>query len=165
MLKNKSARLLPIKMPGWPINPAVPVGTITCTPPNSKQELEKGGRADPAAVQKIVAQYQAREPGLRSPRFVATRKALEAWLDELQQPKLSDLPGLARAAKQNYQPIAKADVLARQTAAESAVRRLDSYLNRPGNHGARMAFALGLERTAGPIRQRPRSRSRRFAEA
>ena len=75
-----------------------------------KQELEKTGRADPAAVQKILARYQSREPGLQLPRFVATRKALEAWLDELQQPKLAELPALARAAKQNYQPIAKSDV-------------------------------------------------------
>ncbi len=108
-----------------------------------KQELDKTGRADAATVQKILARYQSREPGLQLPRFAATRNALEAWADELQQP--SDLPALVRAAKQNYQPIAKSDVLERQVAAEGAVHRLDNFLNRPGNHGAEWRAHLNLK--------------------
>ena len=110
-----------------------------------KQELEKTGRADPAAVQKILARYQSRERGLQLPRFAATRKALETWYDELQQPTLAELPALARAAKQSYQPIAKFDVVERQTAAESAVHRLDNFLNRSGNHGPEWRAHLNLK--------------------
>src|SRR5262249_51152433 len=48
---------------------------------------------------------------------------------------LSDLASDARAAKESFKPVAKADVLARQVAAEAAVRRLDRYLKASGANG------------------------------
>jgi len=48
---------------------------------------------------------------------------------------LSELAADARAAKESFKPVAKADVLARQVAAEAAVRRLDRYLKASGANG------------------------------
>src|SRR5262249_9061345 len=48
---------------------------------------------------------------------------------------LSELASDARAAKESFKPVPKADVLARQVAAEAAVRRLDRYLKASGANG------------------------------
>jgi hypothetical protein len=101
--------------------------------------------ADPATVDKILAQYEAREYGLRAPQFVATRKALDAWDQDLHQPKLGDLSAVARGAKGEYRPVSKADVLAREVAAEAAVRRLDRYLARSGKNGTDWRAHLELK--------------------
>ncbi len=50
-------------------------------------------------------------------------------------PELADLTAKLHAAKESFQPIAKADVMARQVALESAVRRLDRYLKNSGANG------------------------------
>jgi hypothetical protein len=54
---------------------------------------------------------------------------------EIARPEFADLPGKLRAAKDSFQPVAKADVLARQVAVESAMRRLDRYLKNSGEVG------------------------------
>src|SRR5262245_25708572 len=55
----------------------------------------------------------------------------------IEQPKkgLVDLAADARSAKENFKPVAKADVLAREVAAEAALRRLDRYLKASGANG------------------------------
>ncbi len=107
-------------------------------------QLDRGPKADPAAVENILARYQAPEPGVRLPQFVATRKALAAWLDELKQPAISDLPSVARAAKDKFQPVTKADVLAEEVKTDAAVHRLDHYLAQSGKNGADWRAHLNL---------------------
>jgi len=58
---------------------------------------------------------------------------------------LSELAAEARAAKDNFKPVAKADVLARQVAAEAAVRRLDRYLKASGANGKGWLAYLHLQ--------------------
>jgi hypothetical protein len=112
--------------------------------PSLKEQLDKGAAADPKVVRSVLGKYQAREPGLRLPPFATTRKALTDWLNELSEPKLSDLSALARAAKSDFKPVAKADVLGRQVALDAAVRRLDRYLKNSGPNGEGWRKYLGL---------------------
>src|SRR5262249_36269858 len=109
-----------------------------------KQQLAAGPAANPAVVQSILDRYQASEPGLRLPQFVSTAETLAAWAVSLAQPSAADLPAMARAAKANFKPVAKADVLAREVAADAGVRRLDRYLKNSGSNGADWARYLKL---------------------
>jgi hypothetical protein len=103
--------------------------------PELKEQIQKGDAADRSVISSILQKYQAHEPGLHLSQFESTRKALAAWFNELSQPKLADLPAQARAAKVDYKPVQKSDVLAREVALEAAVRRLDRYLKGSGANG------------------------------
>ncbi len=103
--------------------------------PALKDQLAKGVSADPGVIRSILEKYQAHEPGLRLPDFASTRHALADWLAALSQPKLVDLSALAKQAKGEFKPVAKADVMDRQVALEAAVRRLDRYLKNSGANG------------------------------
>src|SRR5262245_16072282 len=72
-----------------------------------------------------------------------------------EQPKksLADLAADARAAKENFKPVAKADVLARQVAAEAAVRRLDRYLKASGANGQGWIAYLHLPELAAELKK------------
>ncbi len=70
-----------------------------------------------------------------SPQFTSVQTALVAWANAWARPEYADLPAQLRAAKDSFKPVAKADVLARQVAVESAVRRLDRYLKNSGPIG------------------------------
>ncbi|HTQ40795.1 MAG TPA: hypothetical protein VMJ32_17365 [Pirellulales bacterium] len=110
-----------------------------------EQQIKKGAAADRDAVRSILEKYEAHEPGLRLPQFQSTRKALTAWLEELSQPKAADLPALARAAKADYKPVDKADVMEHQVALDAAVRRLDRYLKASGPNGEAWRKFLNLD--------------------
>jgi hypothetical protein len=103
--------------------------------PELKEQLQKGAAASPDIVRDILEKYQAKAPGLRLPEFTSTRKSLIDWLAALSQPKLADLPGLARQGKAEYKPVSKADLLTQQVALEAAVRRLDRFLKNSGANG------------------------------
>lgn len=103
--------------------------------PELKEQLQKGEAASPNVVRDILEKYQTKAPGLRLPEFTSTRRALTDWLTALSQPKLADLPALARQAKSEYKPVSKADLLTRQVALEAAVRRLDRFLKNSGANG------------------------------
>jgi hypothetical protein len=59
-------------------------------------------------------------------------------------PPAVDLPTQIRNAKDQYQPVVKADVLAKQVALEAAVRRLDRYLKNSGTNGTNWSRYLRL---------------------
>ena len=51
-----------------------------------KAQLAKGDQADSIVVRKILSKYEAKQPGLRLPQLVSTRKAIAAWADQLHKP-------------------------------------------------------------------------------
>jgi hypothetical protein len=59
-------------------------------------------------------------------------------------PAAVDLPALVRNAKEQYKPVAKADVLAKQVALEAAVHRLEKYLKNSGANGDNWSKYLGI---------------------
>ncbi len=111
-----------------------------------KAQLAKGDQADPIVVRKILSKYEAKQPGLRLAHLVSTRKAITAWADQLHKPTPAQLLEHVRAAKDSYKPVAKADVIARQVAAEGAVRRLEKYLRASGANGAGWIAYLQLDK-------------------
>lgn len=70
-----------------------------------KQQLERGANADPNEIASALAAYESGAPGLDRQRFVAVRTALGEWLDRLDPTTKSDLPQLARSAKDRFEPI------------------------------------------------------------
>lgn len=98
-------------------------------------EIAKGNDANRHTVLKVLSRYEAPQPGLRLPQFVSTRRALADWASELSQPPLSELPALARQARDQFKPVTKAEVLSRQVAVDGALRRLDRYLAQSGENG------------------------------
>src|SRR5215813_6044670 len=64
-----------------------------------QDQLNKNSTPDRAVVKEILNRYEARQPGLRLPLFASTRNALVAWLNDLVQPRLAELPAILRAAK------------------------------------------------------------------
>jgi hypothetical protein len=82
-------------------------------------------------------------------QFVSTttaQKPAPAAAPSAPPPAISaaDLPTLLHNAKEQYKPVAKADVLAKQVTLEAAVRRLDKYLKNSGANGDNWSKYLGL---------------------
>ncbi|MFV2070146.1 MAG: hypothetical protein ACC645_24530, partial [Pirellulales bacterium] len=100
------------------------------------RELAKGYDADVVVAEKILAQYQSKTGGLDRTRFVAVRKALAAWLQELKLPTAAELPQVARAAKDHFQPVTAENLAAAKTALLGQVKALDAYLASGGENGA-----------------------------
>ena len=84
-------------------------------------EVAELNRAIPNTVRPQESDSASPAPG-------ALKTALVAWANLWSRPEYADLPTQLRAAKNSFKPVAKADVLTRQVALESAVRRLDRYL-------------------------------------
>ncbi|MCC7086099.1 MAG: hypothetical protein IT427_13940 [Pirellulales bacterium] len=98
-------------------------------------ELAKGEAANRHTVLKVLARYEAPQPGLKLPQFASTRRALADWAGELSQPSLAELPALARQVREQFKPVSKAEVLAHQVAVDAALQRLDRYLRNSGLNG------------------------------
>ncbi len=65
-------------------------------------QMTLGQRADRRVVRQIAALYAAEHAGLEMPAFRAVRGRLEAWLDDLSLPRLSELPSALRAARDSF---------------------------------------------------------------
>ncbi len=93
-------------------------------------ELEEGAAADPQVITAVLAKYQSDTAGLEWAPFVAMRKALTSWSEELARQQGAALPQLIQNARQSFRPIdpseatrAKRDLLA---SARVLQRMLDS---------------------------------------
>jgi hypothetical protein len=100
-----------------------------------QSELAKGKEANRHTVLKVLSRYEAPEPGLRSPQFASTRRALADWATQLSQPPLAELPALVNEARGQFKPVTKPEVMARQVDVDAAIRRLDRYLTSSGPNG------------------------------
>lgn len=67
--------------------------------------IAQGDQADPAELASVLHRFTAKTPGLEQGRFVAVRKALAAWLEDLKRQYASDPQRLAWASRGDYQPI------------------------------------------------------------
>jgi hypothetical protein len=83
-----------------------------------ESELSRGHQANRMTLQKIMDRYSANESGLDMHRFIAVRRALQAWLDQLPPLDAAQLTSAAREARQTYTAKDDAQVL-------EARRRLD----------------------------------------
>jgi len=92
------------------------------------QQLEKGAQADRTTVREILNAYSGETQGLTGQRFIAVRKALKAWLDELPLMRLEELPQAARDAKQQYKPITDDGVAQAKKRLTDAMAGLDQLL-------------------------------------
>lgn len=100
------------------------------------QQLAKGAEADRKAVKEVLDVYSGDTNGLKKQRFVAVRKALEAWLDELPLVRLSELPQAALDAKAQFHPATDADVAEARKSLTDAMATLDQYLAKGGKQNA-----------------------------
>ena len=99
-------------------------------------ELAKGAKADPTVVAAALEQYTSGAKGLDLPKFAAVRTALTEWLEILSLPKIGELPQIARAGKQQFQPIDDQQVAAAKAELLASVAALDTYLKSGGKNGA-----------------------------
>jgi len=100
------------------------------------EQLGKGTQADRKKIRGILEKYSGDEKGLELQRFVAVRKALEAWLSELPLMRLEDLPQAAREAQSEFKPIMEEEVKLAEKDLTNKIDGLDHFL------------ALGSERNA-----------------
>jgi hypothetical protein len=98
-------------------------------------EMAKGKEANRYTVLKVLSRYEAAEPGLRSPQFVTTRRAIADWASQLSQPPPAELPALVNEARNQFRPVTKPEVMARQVDVDAAMRRLDRFLTASGPNG------------------------------
>lgn len=86
-----------------------------------ESELGKGQHADRTTIQRVLDRYSAGESGLEMRRFVAVRRALQAWLDQLPPIDADQLASAAEDAREHF--TAKGDAEVRE-----ARRRLDQAI-------------------------------------
>jgi hypothetical protein len=70
-----------------------------------RNQLEKGGDADPAAVSQVLQQFSSSASGLELPRFAAMRAALKAWLAELRASYADDVTKLVSSYRSEFSPV------------------------------------------------------------
>ncbi len=75
-----------------------------------RQQLDSDDPPERSVLRAVLARYESDESGLDRHRFVAVRRALEAWLAELPPLSIDQLPGVAREAKQRFSPLTDEDV-------------------------------------------------------
>ncbi len=91
-------------------------------------QVQKGRAADRTLIRQIHQLYSGTTPGLDKSHFVAVRQALEAWLQDLSQLRLEELPQAARDAQKNFVPIRAEDVQAARSELVAGMTRLQSFL-------------------------------------
>ncbi|NIL99255.1 MAG: hypothetical protein GTO53_14420, partial [Planctomycetales bacterium] len=91
-----------------------------------RAQLAKGDQAEVAVVSAILAQYQSAVPGLDAWRFVAVRKALRQWSDQLAGQNTENL----LAATRSLPVRVTAPTSSQLEAAQRDVRRALAGLNR-----------------------------------
>ncbi len=100
------------------------------------QQLAKGAEADRKAIREVLDVYSSDTAGLTKERFVAVRKALGAWLNELPLMRLAELPQAARDAKAEFRPITDEDLVRAKKNLVDAMTKLDLYLAKGGKKNA-----------------------------
>ncbi len=93
-----------------------------------RQQMEEGGKADPAIVARALQQYRSETAGLGKRKFVAVRDELATWLGALQNQYVDDLPKLAWAARGDHEPVDDARMSQVRAELQSAARSLESRL-------------------------------------
>lgn len=100
--------------------------------PELEAQLARSESFDRQALKDILARYSAERKGLDKRRFAAVRRALEVWVDELNQPAPAALARLAREATQRFEPPTRGQQAERRQSLQAAVARLDRFLARGG---------------------------------
>ncbi len=100
--------------------------------PQLQEQLARGQAADRRAVAEILAKYQSNTPGLERKQFVATRRALEAWLNSLPAYSAEEFPKAIEDAKANYNVPRPEYLSSAKARLQQAVARLDAFLARGG---------------------------------
>ncbi len=93
-------------------------------------ELKKGENADRLVVRAVLDRYCSSEKGLDLRRFVAVRRALQAWLEELPPLAAGQLAAAAREVQGIFVPKTDADVHQARRQLDQAVAGLDRLLAR-----------------------------------
>jgi hypothetical protein len=93
-------------------------------------ELQKGERADRLVLRAVLDRYSSGKRGLELSRFVAVRRALEGWLEELPPLEADQLAAAAREARGQFAPKTEADVLRARQGLDQAVSALDRLMAR-----------------------------------
>ncbi len=91
-------------------------------------ELSQGDQANRRAIQKILDRYSADESGLAMHRFVAVRRALQAWLEQLPPLDAEQLASVAQEAGQHFDAKGDAQVQEARRRLEQAVSSLDRLM-------------------------------------
>ena len=91
-------------------------------------QVQKGRAADRTLIRQIHQLYSGTTPGLDKSRFVAVRQALEAWLQDLSQLRLEELPQAALDAQKNFVPIGAEDVQKARSELVAAMARVQTFL-------------------------------------
>ena len=98
-------------------------------------QLTKDAKADPETLRKVLHRLSGTDPGLKLPRFVRVREALETWLAELSTQDRADLPKAVLAAKETSRRSTAAQVQEAKANLLAAAARLDTYLTN-GRYGS-----------------------------
>lgn len=93
-----------------------------------KSELRNGDQANRMALRKILARYSADESGLAMHRFVAVRRALQSWLEQLPPLDAAQLASAAQEARQHYFAKGDAQVQEARRRLEQAVTNLERLM-------------------------------------
>ena len=91
-------------------------------------QVQKGRAADRTLIRQIHQLYAGTTPGLDKSRFVAVRQALEAWLQDLSQLRIEELPQAARDAQKNFAPVRAEDVQQARSELVAVMARVQSFL-------------------------------------
>jgi len=97
-------------------------------------ELDKGDKADPAAIEAALAKFNSGAPGLQMAQFHRVRDALIALSDQLAVATVGDLPDAATKAQDKFQAVSDEQLAAAKAALDAAYAKLDKYLS--GDNGA-----------------------------
>jgi hypothetical protein len=97
-------------------------------------QLQKGDKADRAAVAAVQEKLASGAAGLELPPFAKLREAVAQWGDELEILQAPNLSAAALGAEKDFRPISDADVSTSKAALQAAAAKLDRYLT--GDNGA-----------------------------
>ena len=100
-----------------------------------QRQLAKGSQADRETVQNILSRYRGRKAGLERREFVAVRRSLEAWLQELPSVPIEKLAQAARNARAAFVPLTAADVERAKQEFNQALGELERFLTREEGEG------------------------------
>ncbi len=93
-----------------------------------REQLEQGDLADRAVVKQVLDQYESDAAGLHLRRFVAVRRAVQAWLEQLPALRAQDLPQAARDAIAHFRSISSEEVDVRRKRLRTALAELDEHM-------------------------------------
>ncbi len=91
-------------------------------------ELSRGHDANRMAIERILSRFSADESGLNMRRFVAVRRALQAWLDRLPPLDATQLASAAQDAQDRFTAKGDAQVAAARRRLDRAVADLERLM-------------------------------------